>query len=61
MIYQGEGKRLASLKARYPAHFKNSEEIAQTYLAFRVCTTEKYRAVLSTSRIAKKVFEFLTR
>jgi uncharacterized protein len=60
MIYQGEGKAPASLKARYPAHFKNSEEIAQTYLAFRVCTTEKYRAKLSAPRTARKVFELLT-
>jgi len=70
MIYQGQGaggrghssgktQKLTSLKARYPAHFKNIQEVAQTYLAFRVCTTEKYRSRLSDPKIAKKVFELL--
>lgn len=58
-IYQGSGKKLASLKARYPAHFKNTEEVAQTYLAFRVCTTEPYRQALSSLKIAKKVFALI--
>jgi uncharacterized protein len=64
-IYQGQGgraggnKELASLKARYPAHFKNIEEVAQTYLAFRVCTTEKYRSRLSEPKVAKKVLALL--
>jgi len=57
MIYAGRGQKLASLKARYPAHFKNIEEVAQSYLAFRVCTTEKYRKRLSEPKIAKKVLE----
>jgi hypothetical protein len=58
-IYDGPHRKLASLKARYPAHFKNIEEVAQSYLAFRVCTTEKYRARLSEPKIAKKVFELV--
>lgn len=57
MIYQGPGRKLASLKARYPAHFKNIEEVAQTYLAFRICTTQKYRKILSSPKVAKKVFD----
>ena len=57
LIYQGRGKKPASLRARYPAHFKNIEEVAESYLAFRICTTEKYRKRLSEAKIAKKVFE----
>jgi len=60
MIYQGPGRKLASLKARFPAHFKNFEEVAQSYVSFRVCTTEKYRKTLSAPKIAKKTFELLT-
>lgn len=56
-IYSGRAKELASLKSRYPAHFKNVEEVAQSYLAFRVCTTEKYRKRLSDPKIAKKIFD----
>lgn len=56
MIYEGRGKKLASLRERYPAHFRNMEEVGQAYLAFRVCTTEKYRAKLSAPKMAKKVF-----
>jgi len=60
MIYQDNAKKLVSLRKQYPAHFKNLEEIAQSYLAFRVCTTEKYRKTLSTPRTARKIFKFLT-
>jgi HD superfamily phosphohydrolase len=60
MIYQGSGKKPASLKSRYPAHFKNIEEVAQTYLAFRICTTEEYRKILGSPRVAKKIFALLT-
>ncbi len=59
LIYQGKNKKLASLKKRYPAHFKNIEEIAESYVTFRVCTTEKYRKTLSSPKIAKKVFAYL--
>jgi uncharacterized protein len=61
MIYGGlnspRGRRsqLVSLKSRYPAHFKNIEEVAQSYLAFRVCTTDKYRRRLSEPKTAKKI------
>jgi HD superfamily phosphohydrolase len=60
LIYQGRGKKLASLRTRFPAHFKNTEEVAESYLAFRICTTEKYRKRLNEPRIAKKVFELIT-
>ncbi len=66
MIYGGpsaaRGRRgqLVSLKSRYPAHFKNIEEVAQSYLAFRVCTTEKYRRRLSEPKTAKKIRTKLT-
>jgi HD superfamily phosphohydrolase len=59
-IYQGKNKKLASLKQRYPAHFRNIEEVAESYVTFRVCTTEKYRKVLSSPKIAKRIFEYLT-
>ncbi len=59
LIYQGMNKKLASLKKRYPAHFKNIEEVAESYVTFRVCTTEKYRKTLSSPKIAKKVFAYL--
>lgn len=60
LIYQGAHKKLASLKKRYPAHFKNIEEVAESYVTFRICTTEKHRKVLSSPKIAKRVFEYLT-
>jgi len=60
LIYQGAHKKLASLKERYPAHFRNVEEVAESYITFRVSTTEKHRKVLSSSRTAKKIFEYLT-
>lgn len=60
MIYQGRGKKPASLKARFPAHFKNIEEVAQTYLAFRVATIEQYRKRLSEPKLAKRIFQLIT-
>jgi len=60
MIHQGHGQKLASLKARYPAHFKNMQEVAESYITFRVCTTEKYRKILSAPKTAKKIFALLT-
>ena len=59
LIYQGKGKKLASLKERYPAHFRNIKEIAESYVTFRISTTEKYRKVLSSPKIAKKTLEYL--
>jgi HD superfamily phosphohydrolase len=55
MVYRGKGKKPASLKERYPAHFKNIEEVTQTYVAFRICTTEKNRRALSSPKIASKI------
>jgi HD superfamily phosphohydrolase len=49
------GGRPTSLKARYPAHFKNMEEVAKTYVAFRICTTEPYRRTLSAPKIVRKI------
>lgn len=60
LIYQGQNKKLASLKKRYPAHFRNIEEVAESYITFRVCTTETYRKILSSPKISKKIFEYLT-
>ncbi len=60
LIYQGKNKKLASLKKRYPAHFKNIEEVAESYLIFRVCTTEEHRKALSSPKVAKKIFDYLT-
>lgn len=63
-IYRSQGngaKKLVSLRKQYPAHFKNLEEVAQSYLAFRVCTTERHRRALSAPRAAKKVFELLVK
>ncbi|HVM77346.1 MAG TPA: HD domain-containing protein [Candidatus Paceibacterota bacterium] len=60
-IYDGRGRKLASLKERYPAHFKNIEEVGQAYFAFRVCTTVEYRKHLASPKIAKKVFDLLTK
>jgi HD superfamily phosphohydrolase len=59
LIYQGPRKKPASMRARFPAHFKNIEEIAETYLAFRVCAFEQYRKTLSTPRVARRVMEML--
>lgn len=61
LVYRGplsggtRNQKPMSLKAHYPAHFKNIEEVAQTYVAFRICTTEKYRKRLSEPRLAKKI------
>ncbi len=54
-----ESGALESLRDRYPAHFKNMEEVAQSYLALRVCTPEKYRKILSSPEIAKEVLDLL--
>ena len=59
LIYQGRGKKLASLRGRFPAHFKNIEEVAESYLAFRICTTEKYRKRLNEPKIAREIFEMV--
>ncbi len=59
LVYRGPHERPASLKSRYPAHFKNLEEVAEDYLTFRVCTTEKYRARLSSPKAAAEVFQVL--
>jgi len=55
MVYRGTSKRPDSLKGRYPAHFKNIAEVTQTYVAFRVCTIEKYRGQLSEPKTAQKI------
>ncbi len=57
-IYEENGKS-ASLKDRYPAHFKNMQEIAQSYLALRICTLERYRKTLSSPKIAQQVFDLV--
>ena len=59
LVYRGPRERPASLKTRYPAHFKNLEEVAEDYITFRVCTTEKYREHLSSPQMARKVFKLL--
>jgi HD superfamily phosphohydrolase len=61
LIYQGPGKKPASMKARYPAHFKNIEEVAEDYVTFRVCTTDEYRTKLSAPGVARKVFKMLVK
>lgn len=57
-VYSERGEH-QSLMARFPAHFKNLEEIARSYTAFRICTTEKYRERLSSPELAKKVLDLL--
>jgi HD superfamily phosphohydrolase len=59
LVYRGPGKAPSSLKERYPAHFKNLEEVAEDYLTFRIATTEPYRAKLCAPRAAHKVFALL--
>jgi HD superfamily phosphohydrolase len=54
-----ETNGFSSLKERYPAHFKNSEEVATSYTTFRICTTEKYRKLLSEPERAKAVLELI--
>jgi HD superfamily phosphohydrolase len=53
------GGKLDSLKERHPAHFKNMEEVAQSYFALRICTLEKYRKILSAPRVAKQAFDLV--
>jgi HD superfamily phosphohydrolase len=57
-IYSERGDHM-SLMERFPAHFKNLEEISRSYAAFRICTTEKYREKLSDKTLAKKIFELI--
>lgn len=57
-VYSERGAHL-SLMERFPAHFKNLEEISKSYAAFRICTTEKYRDILSDQTLAKKILELL--
>jgi hypothetical protein len=59
MVYRGRHQKPASLKAQYPAHFKDIEEIAQTYVAFRVCTIAKHRKELSAPKTARKIKQWL--
>ena len=58
-IYIHKDGRLLSLKELHPAHFKNMEEVAQSYLALRVCAPEKYREKLSNPKIAEEVLNLL--
>lgn len=57
-VYSEQGKSL-SLIERFPSHFKNMEEIAKSYSAFRICTPEKYRGRLSSADISKKVLSLV--
>lgn len=59
-IYRKNGAT-ESLKDRLPAHFKNMEEVARSYLALRVCTLEKYRKNLSAPSVAKNVADLITK
>jgi len=56
-IYTGE--QPDSLKRRYPAHFKNMEEVASSYAAFRVCAPSEYREKLSAPAVAKEIFDLV--
>lgn len=56
-----EGGKLESLKERYPAHFKNMEEVGQSYLALRISAPEKYRKILSEEKMAKGVFDLIAK
>lgn len=57
-VYSERGTHL-SLMERFPAHFKNLEEISKSYAAFRICTTEKYRDILSDRSLSKKILDLL--
>lgn len=58
LIFTNGGK-LESLKKRFPAHFKNMEEVAQSYIALRICTLEKYRKKLSGDKMARAIIKLL--
>lgn len=60
-IYSERGGRFSSLRERYPAHFKNLEEIMRAYVTFRVCTTNEHRARMSSPETAKNIFAFLVK
>ncbi len=51
--------KTASLKERYPAHFKGMEETALAYFALRIATLEKYRKKLSRPAMAKKIYNLI--
>lgn len=54
-----EGGGPQSLMERFPAHFKNLEEVSKSYAAFRICTTEKHRDKLSSKDLSQKVIDLL--
>lgn len=54
-IYGSHGR--SSLKDRYPAHFRDMEEVGRSYTAFRICTTQEHRKKLSDQRVARDIFE----
>lgn len=60
MIYSADGP-LESLKAKRPAHFEEMRETAQSYLALRICTTEKYRKTLSEEGLAQEIFNLVVK
>lgn len=57
-VYRENGET-ASVKERYPAHFSNMEEIANAYIAFRICTLEKYRKVISSQKMAQGIMDII--
>ena len=60
LIYQGAHKKLASLKKRYPAHFKNIEEVPILCHLPRLHHRKILRKISCSPKIAKKIFEYLT-
>lgn len=60
VIYSEQGG-MSSLKERYPAHFHNLEEIAKSYVTFRICAQGNHREKLSAPETAQAVFDLVVK
>ena len=55
----GSDRQLHSVKERRPQHFASLDEVARSYSALRICTTEQARHHLSHPRMAQRVLDLV--
>ncbi|RJQ29337.1 HD domain-containing protein [Candidatus Parcubacteria bacterium] len=60
ILVYSEKRIFVSLRSRYPAHFESMEEIGMAYAAFRICSIEKNRKLLSSPRAARKILQCIS-
>jgi len=54
-----KGNEIDSMKRRYPKHFKNLEEIADSYKALRLCSYDKYKDLISSDKCKNIVLDLI--